>query len=90
MAATPRPITYTDVEIRSQLPSGWGIVAGSATRWDPKAATWSVDLYDGAANSWTVTVTAAEIAKSGRPAALAARVRQLELKALGRKSVISG
>ena len=90
MAATSRPISYTEVEVRSQLPSGWGIVAGSAGKWDPKAGHWSVELKDGADNSWTVIVSAAEIEKSGRPAALAAKVRQLELKALGRKSVISG
>ena len=90
MAATSRPITYTEVEVRSQLPSGWGIAGGSAGRWDPQAGSWSVDLNDGADNSWTVTVSAAEIEKSGRPEALAAKIRQLERKALGRKSVISG
>lgn len=90
MATVQSPIVFTEVEIRSQVPSGWGIAGGGAGRWDASSGSWSVDLYDGAGNVWTVTLSGAEVAKSGRVGALADRIRQLERKALGRKSIISG
>jgi hypothetical protein len=90
MTANPRPIVFTEVEIRSQLPSGWRIAAGAPGRWDAGTGSWSVEVHDGADNRWTVSVTAARSEKSGRVGALAEAIRQLERKALGRKSVISG
>ena len=90
MAHNARPITFTETEVRSQLPSGWGIVGGSPGRWDAKEERWTLELRDGADNVWTVTVGADDVAKSDRIGALAAKIRQLERKALGRKSIISG
>ena len=90
MASHARPIVYTEVEIRSQLPSGWQIATDSAGRWDPAAGAWSVEVRDGADNRWTVTVTSERCEKNGRVRALADAIHQLERKALGRKSIISG
>jgi hypothetical protein len=90
MAAPSRPLAFTEIEVRSQLPSGWGIAPGSAGRWDPKLGSWSIDLSDGADNTWTVSLTPADVEKGGRPGALAGKIRQLERKALGRKSILSG
>ena len=90
MAHTARPITFTETEVQSQLPSGWGIVGGSPGQWDAKEEHWALELRDGADNVWTVTVDADEVAKGDRIGALAAKIRRLERKGLGRKSIISG
>lgn len=90
MAAQTRPLSFTDVELRSYLPSGWGIPPGGAGAWDAERSQWSIEVYDGADNLWTVAVGGAEAAKSGRIAALKAAIERLESRALGRKSVISG
>jgi hypothetical protein len=88
-AKTEAPITYTETEVRSVLPSGWGIVGGSAGRWDAREGTWSIEIYDGAEQRWTVTVDSSG-AERGRLGALDAEIRRIERKGLGRKSVISG
>jgi hypothetical protein len=90
MAATTSPITYTETEIRSFLPSGWSISPGSSGTWSAGEGSWSIDVVDGADQRWTVTVEASDVEKSGRLGALDAFVRRLERRALGRKSVISG
>lgn len=84
-----RRLTFTETEIRSNLPSGWGISGSAAGKWDAAKGVWSIELYDGADNRWTVGV-AAKDAGSDRLGALAQQIRKLELKALGRKSIISG
>lgn len=89
-AKSPSPTVYTETEIRSLLPSGWGIVPGAAGRWDAGAGSWSIDLFDGADQVWKIEVDAADAGKAGRLEALDAVIRKLERKALGRKSVISG
>ena len=86
---TGAPITFTETEVRSVLPSGWGIVAGAAGRWDAGDGTWSIEIYDGADQRWTVAVDSSAAA-GGRLGALDAQIRRLERKGLGRKSVISG
>ena len=88
-AKTGAPITYTETEVRSVLPSGWGIVAGSAGRWDARAGTWSIEIQDGAEQRWLVEVDSGA-AGSDRLAALDTEIRRIERKGLGRKSVISG
>lgn len=89
MPSSDRPLTYTEIEIRSYLPSGWGIAAGGAGR-DVAQSKWTVEVYDGADNAWTVAVASADAARVGRLPALKAAIERLESKALGRKSVISG
>jgi hypothetical protein len=90
MSIATRPLRYTDVEIRSYLPSGWGIVPGVAGAWDADARRWAVAVYDGADTTWTVAVEADAAAALGRLEALKAAIDRLTRKALGRKSVITG
>jgi hypothetical protein len=90
MSNAKRPLSYTDVEIRSYLPSGWGIVPDGAGRWDAGAARWAVDVYDGADTTWTIAVAGADAAKQGRLEALKAAIDRLTRKSLGRKSVLTG
>lgn len=88
MTAKAAPLSYTDVEVRSCLPSGWGIVAGSAGRWSPADGVWKLPVYDGADNVWTIEIRSADAAD--RMAALRSSIDRLERKGLGRKSIISG
>jgi hypothetical protein len=90
MAESARPLVYTEVEVRSYLPSGWGILPGSAGRRDGKRGRWSIEIYDGADNSWTVEVLPERAASDGRLEALKASIDTLHRKALGRRSVITG
>ena len=90
MSATARPLAYTDVEIRSYLPSGWGILPGGARGWDAGQSRWAIEVYDGADTSWTIAVAGDDAAKQGRLEALKAAIDRLTRKQLGRKSVITG
>jgi len=90
MSNANRPLAYTDVEIRSYLPSGWGIVPGGAGGWNADAGSWAVEVYDGADTTWTLAVAGGDAAKLGRIEALQAAIDRLTRKALGRKSVITG
>jgi len=86
MSATARPLSFTDVEIRSYLPSGWGIQPGSAGRWDAGAGTWTLEIYDIADNTWPLVVEAG----NDRIAALRTAIDRLQRKSLGRKSILTG
>jgi len=90
MAATAKPISYTDVEIRSYLPSGWGIVPGRTSQWNPEKRAWSVEVYDGAHHVWQVEVGADDAERAGRFPALKSAIGGLDRKALGRKSILTG
>jgi len=90
MATTLSPLTYTEIEVRSYLPSGWGIVAGQAGRWDAAQGRWSIEIYDGADNTWTIAIGGEEAARTGRLDALREGIDRLTRKSLGRKSIISG
>lgn len=90
MSTSPRPLGYTALEIRSYLPSGWGIQAGSSGRWDADRGAWRVDVYDGADNTWTIAIAAGEAESAGRLPALKAAIDRLARKALGRKSILTG
>lgn len=88
---SPSPrLSYTDVELRSYLPSGWGIVPGAVGSWSAERSAWQIEVYDGADNTWTISVTAAEAAQTDRFAALRAAIDRLQRKSLGRKSVLTG
>jgi len=90
MTATNHPIVFTDIEVRSYLPSGWSLRPGSSGRWDAASGQWAVAVLDGADNEWKVTVDARSAARAGRLEALRASIDRLQRKALGRKSVLTG
>jgi len=89
VSASTSRVSYSEVEIRSYLPSGWGIVPGASGSWDAARGAWSIDIYDGADNVWTITVPA-EAAAKDRLGAFNAEIARLQRKALGRKSILTG
>lgn len=90
MSTVASPLAYTEIEIRSYLPSGWGIARGGGGRWDPRSGRFSVQVYDGADNTWEIAVDAAQAGKAGRLEALRAAIDRVQRKGLGRKSVMLG
>jgi hypothetical protein len=75
-------LTFTDIEIRSYLPSGWGIRPQRASTWDAAKGTYEIEVYDPADNSWPLKVTGKDAAASGRLEALKASVDVLYRQAL--------
>ncbi|KAB2967187.1 MAG: hypothetical protein F9K18_04575 [Thermoanaerobaculia bacterium] len=89
MSAIAEALSYTETEIRSFLPSGWGIVRGAAGRLDPRSGRWSIEVYDSADNVWSIHVEP-DAARGGRLEALRAVIDRIQRKGLGRKSVLLG
>jgi len=88
MSASQATPLFTATEIRSYLPSGWGIAPGERGRVDPRSGRWSIEVYDGADNTWTIQIDAQ--AGAGRLEALRAAIDKVQRKGLGRKSIWIG
>jgi hypothetical protein len=81
MAETNR-LTFTDIELRSYLPSGWGIRRAGSGSWNAGKSTYEVEVYDSTDNVWPLRISAKEAASRGRLEALKASVDVLYRKAL--------
>ncbi|HNU83751.1 MAG TPA: hypothetical protein PKO05_10005 [Thermoanaerobaculia bacterium] len=75
-------LSYLPIEIRSYLPTGWGLVAGTEPRWDERKETWTAAVYDLADNEWTVRVTEAAAGKQGRLPALKQAIDEVFYRSL--------
>ncbi|MEO8198170.1 MAG: hypothetical protein ABI689_15745 [Thermoanaerobaculia bacterium] len=75
-------LTFTDIELRSFLPSGWGIGRAGSGSWDAGERTYEVEVYDSTDNLWPLRITGKEAAAHGRLEALKASVDVLYRQAL--------
>lgn len=82
MTAESNRLTFTDIEIRSYLPSGWGIRPNRAGTWDSGKSTYEVEVYDSTDNLWPLQITGKDAAASGRLEALRLSVDKLYREAL--------
>ena len=57
---TDEPLSYTETEIRSFLPTGWNLTRDSPGTWDPKKKVWRLRVLDGVDFDWPVEVKAGE------------------------------
>ena len=57
---TDEPLSYTETEIRSFLPTGWNLAGDSPGAWDPKKKVWRLRVLDGVDFDWPVEVKAGE------------------------------
>lgn len=73
------PLTYTDDEIVSYIPSGWNLVPGSA-RWDEGEDAFTFQVLDGSDLEWDVAVPQKDVGQRGRVLALRHAVDELERK----------
>ncbi len=75
-------LTFTDIELRSYLPSGWGIGRAGSGTWNAGKSTYEVEVYDSTDNVWPLKITGKEAAAHGRLEALKASVDVLYRQAL--------
>jgi hypothetical protein len=77
------PIRYTEVEIRSFLPTGWDLAGTPEGTWDAKKKIWSATVIDNVDFDWPVEVKAAEAASKGRMEALRLAMDRVYRERLG-------
>jgi hypothetical protein len=66
---TNEPLSYTETEIRSYLPTGWTLTDGPGA-WDAKKKVWCTTILDGADFDWPVVVKPDDVSSHGRIEAL--------------------
>jgi len=70
MKTTNEPLTYTETEIRSFLPTGWDLAGDGTGNWDAKKKTWQISVLDNVDFDWPVVVKADDAGAQGRLEAL--------------------
>lgn len=66
---TNEPLSYTEAEVRSYLPTGWNLT-GSPGIWDDKKKVWRTTVLDNVEFDWPVVVKPADAGSLGRMEAL--------------------
>lgn len=80
-----RPLRYSLVEIHSALPTGWNLVdPTTAGRWDARRKAWTVDVHDGADQTWVVRIPARAATKEGRLPALRQAMQEIYRNGVGK------
>ena len=74
---------YSEIELASFLPPGWRVADAGAGRWDRKKNRWTIEVLDGCAMDWELSVVAGDVGRVGRIEALRAAVDQLHRLRLG-------
>jgi hypothetical protein len=67
---TNEPLSYTETEIRSFLPTGWDLAGDGQGTWDAKKKSWQVRVIDNVEFDWPVVVKADDAGSVGRLEAL--------------------
>ena len=83
MITTNVPLSYTETEIRSFLPTGWDLTGNPEGSWDPKKKVWSARVVDGVDFDWPLEVEAGAARKVGRLEALRKALDRLYRERLG-------
>jgi hypothetical protein len=83
MRTTDEPLSYTETEIRSFLPTGWNLIGNRDDAWDPKKKVWRATVLDNVDFDWPVEVKADEVTKIGRMEALRQSMDRLYRERLG-------
>lgn len=78
-----RALSYTLIEIRSMLPSGWSIDDDRPGEWRADKRLFRATIHDGAEVSWPLEVKADAVVKLGRMEALRTATDSLVRKGLG-------
>jgi len=64
------PLSYTETEVRSYLPSGWNLTDDGPGAWDPKKKIWQTTVLDNVEYDYPVVVKPADAQSHGRIEAL--------------------
>lgn len=76
------PLSYTETEVRSYLPSGWEL-GPSAGAWDARKRLWKATLIDNVDFDWPLEVSADAASSLGRLEALRRAVDRVFRERLG-------
>ena len=77
------PLSYTETEIRSFLPTGWNLAEAGPGAWDPKKKVWRTTVLDNVEFDWPVVVKAGEASSLGRTEALRQAMDRVYRERLG-------
>ncbi len=77
------PLDYTEVEVRSYLPTGWDLTRDGRGSWDAKERAWRLSVVDNVEFDWPVEVEADEAAEHGRLEALRQAMDRVYRERLG-------
>lgn len=80
---TDETLQYTETEIRSFLPTGWGLIGEPQGSWDAKKKVWRATVLDNVDFDWPVEVEAGEASKLGRMEALRQAMDRVYRERLG-------
>jgi hypothetical protein len=67
---TNEPLSYTETEVRSYLPTGWNLTEDGPGAWDPKKKVWTTTVLDNVDFDWPVVVEPGDAQSMGRIEAL--------------------
>jgi hypothetical protein len=70
MKTTNDPLTYTETEIRSFLPTGWDLAGDPQGDWNAKKRSWQIRVLDNVEFDWPLVVKAEDAGSLGRLEAL--------------------
>jgi hypothetical protein len=83
MRASEQPLTYTETEVRSFLPTGWNLIGAPEGTWDPKKKTWNARVIDNVDFDWPVVIKADDASSLGRIEALRKALDRVYRERLG-------
>ena len=83
MKTTDETLQYTETEIRSFLPTGWGLIGSQQGGWDAKKKLWRATVLDNVDFDWPVEVKPGEASKLGRMEALRQAMDRVYRERLG-------
>jgi hypothetical protein len=85
MKTTTAPLTYTETEIRSFLPTGWSLAEDGPGAWDAKKKLWRTMVIDNVDFDWPVEVLPDAAASLGRMEALRQAIDRVFRERLGKR-----
>ena len=85
MKTTTSPLSYTETEIRSYLPTGWNLTEDGPGAWDPKKKVWRTTVIDNVEFDWPVEVKTDEVSSLGRLEALRQAIDRVFRERLGKR-----
>lgn len=78
------PLTYNEIEIRSYLPTGWGLESAEPEgHWDAAKSCWRSKVIDGADQVWPLEVKSSDSTALGRMEALRVAMDRVHRHRLG-------
>jgi hypothetical protein len=85
MKTTNETLSYTETEIRSYLPTGWGLTEEGVGSFDAKKKVWRTMVIDNVEFDWPVEVKPSEVDSLGRLEALRKAIDRVFRERLGKR-----